>query len=63
MGFNLNGFKRILDSLIIDSIANVFKKFKSSKSYWSVSYLVLLFTLREALAWALGKRIIAFTSS
>jgi len=54
--------KTILDNPIIDSIANTLKKFKSSKSYYSVSYLVLLFTFREAIAWKWGSRIKEFTT-
>lgn len=46
----LKNLKKLLDNPIIDSIANTYKKFKSSKSYWSVSSLILIFTLREAIA-------------
>lgn len=46
----LKKLKNLLDNPIIDTIVNIYKKIKSSKSYWSVSYLVLIFTLREAIA-------------
>jgi len=46
----LKKLKILLDNPIIDTIANIYKKFKSSKSYWSVSSLILIFTLREAIA-------------
>lgn len=39
---------------VLNGIFNFIKKFKSLKSYWSVSFLVVLFTLREALAWKWG---------
>jgi len=45
---------------LIDIIANIRKKFTSSKSYWSVSYLILLFTIREAIAWKFGSAIKTF---
>ena len=50
MGKLLKYFTKLLQNPIIDAIANTYKKFKSSKSYWSVSSLVLIFTLREAIA-------------
>ena len=44
----------ILEHPLVDSIAQFIKKFKTSKSYWSVSFMVVLFTLREAVAWKWG---------
>ncbi|HHH19267.1 MAG TPA: hypothetical protein ENK86_01975, partial [Campylobacterales bacterium] len=52
-----NKLNSILQNPLIDTIANTIKKFKSSKSYWSVSYLILLFTIREAVAWKFGSAI------
>ena len=49
--------QEILEHPLIDSIAKFIKKFKSSKSYWSVSFLVVLFTIREAVAWKYGSAI------
>jgi len=43
-----------------DALSNFIKKFKSSKSYWSVSSLILIFTLREAIAWKFGSAIKTF---
>jgi len=52
--------KNILEHPLVDSIANFIKKFKSSKSYWSVSFIVIVFTLREAIAWKYGSAISAY---
>ena len=52
--------KNILEHPLVDSIANFIKKFKSSKSYWSVSFVVIVFTLREAIAWKYGSAISAY---
>jgi len=46
---------------LVDTSINLIKKFKSSKSYWSVSYLILLFTIREAIAWKFGNQILQFS--
>jgi len=43
-----------------DALSNFIKKFKSSKSYWSVSSLILIFTFREAIAWKFGSSIKTF---
>ncbi len=50
----------ILNHPTVDATINFIKKFKSSKSYWSVSYLILLFTIREAVAWKFGSAIKTF---
>ncbi|CAA6822629.1 MAG: Unknown protein [uncultured Sulfurovum sp.] len=50
----------ILQNPLVETFINLIKKLKSSKSYWSVSYLVLLFTLREAIAWKFGSAIRTF---
>jgi len=52
--------KNILEHPLVDTIATLIKKFKSSKSYWSVSFLVILFTLREAIVWKYGSAISAY---
>lgn len=52
--------QKILEHPLVDSIAKFIKKFKSSKSYWSVSFLVLAFTFREAVAWRYGSAISAY---
>jgi len=52
--------KNILEHPLVDTIANFIKKFKSSKSYWSVSFIVIVFTLREAVAWKYGSAISAY---
>jgi len=44
----------------VEATINFIKKFKSSKSYWSVSYFILLFTIREAIAWKFGSAIKTF---
>lgn len=53
----------ILNNPLIEIIANTFKKFKSSKSYWSISYVILLFTIREAIAWKFGNAINTFCTT
>lgn len=50
----------LLQNPLVETIINLIKKLKSSKSYWSVSYLILLFTLREAIAWKFGSAIQEF---
>jgi len=50
----------LLQNPLVETIINLIKKLKSSKSYWSVSYLILLFTIREAIAWKFGSAIQAF---
>ena len=50
----------LLKNPLVETVINLIKKLKSSKSYWSVSYLVLLFTLREAIAWKFGSAIETF---
>ena len=50
----------IIEHPTVDATINFLKKFKSSKSYWSVSYFILLFTLREAIAWKFGSAIKTF---
>jgi len=45
---------------VLSGILNFIKKFKSSKSYWTVSFMVILFTIREALAWKWGSAIEAY---
>jgi hypothetical protein len=50
----------IIEHPTVDATINFIKKFKSSKSYWSVSYFILLFTLREAIAWKFGSAIKTF---
>ena len=50
----------ILKKPLIETIINLIKKLKSSKSYWSLSYLILLFTIREAIAWKYGEGIQKF---
>jgi tetratricopeptide (TPR) repeat protein len=55
-----NKIKNILEHPLVDTIAKFIKKFKSSKSYWSVSFMVLLFTIREATAWKWGSAIGAY---
>jgi len=57
---NINDLKKILEHPLVDTIASFIKKFKSSKSYWTVSPIVILFTLREALAWKWGSAIEAY---
>ena len=52
--------KDILEHPLVDTIATLIKKFKSSKSYWSVSFIVIIFTLREAIAWKYGSVISAY---
>lgn len=49
--------ENFLKHSIWDTIATFIKKFKSSKSYWSVSFFVIAFTLREAIAWKYGSAI------
>jgi tetratricopeptide (TPR) repeat protein len=53
-------FNKILQHPLVDSIAKTIKKFKSSKSYYSVSYMILFFTFREAIAWKFGSAIKTF---
>ena len=53
-------FDDIVESSWLNSLAKLIKKFKSSKSYWSVSSIVILFTIREALAWKWGSAIEAY---
>jgi len=50
----------LLNHPAVDATINFIKKFKSSKSYWSVSYVILLFTIREAIAWKFGSAIQTF---
>jgi len=59
MGFS-ETYIKILKHPIVDATIEFIKKFKSSKSYWSVSYFILLFTLREAIAWKFGSVIKTF---
>jgi len=56
----LKKFNTLLQHTLVETIINLIKKFKSSKSYWSVSYLILLFTIREAIAWKFGSAIREF---
>lgn len=49
-----------LKNPLIETIINLIKKLKSSKSYWSLSYLILLFTIREAISWKYGEGIQKF---
>jgi len=56
----LKKFNTLLQHPLVETIINLIKKFKSSKSYWSVSYLILLFTIREAIAWQFGSAIREF---
>ena len=51
---------KILEHPAVDATINFIKKFKSSKSYWSISYLILLFSMREAIAWKFGFAIKTF---
>jgi cell division protein FtsB len=46
-----------LNSPFVNTIIDFIKKISSSKNYWSLSYLVLLFTFREAFAWKWGEKI------
>ena len=50
----------LLNHPAVDATIAFIKKFKSSKSYWSVSYVILLFTIREAIAWKFGSAIQTF---
>ena len=50
----------LLNHPAVDATITFIKKFKSSKSYWSVSYVILLFTIREAIAWKFGSTIQTF---
>jgi len=50
----LNRLNQFLQNPLIDTIASVYKKFKSSKSFYSVFYIVLVFTLQQAVAWQYG---------
>lgn len=52
--------QNILEHPLVDTIANFIKKFKRSKSYWSVSFLVIVFTFHEAVAWKYGSAIGAY---
>lgn len=51
---------KLTENKLLNSLYNFIKKFTSSKSYWSVSYLILLFTIREAIAWKFGNAIETF---
>ncbi len=57
---SIDNLKNILEHPLVDTIATFLKKFKSSKSYWSISSIVILFTLREALVWRWGSSIEAY---
>ena len=56
----LEKLKNLLEHPFVDTLAKTIKKFKSSKSYWSLSSFILLFTIREAIAWKFGDAIKTF---
>ena len=56
----LEKLKKLLEHPFVDTLAKTIKKFKSSKSYYSVSYMILFFTFREAIAWKFGDAIRTF---
>jgi len=49
-----NRLNQLLQNPLVDTLANVYKKFKSSKSFYGVFYVVLVFTLHQAIAWRYG---------
>ena len=52
--------QKIAEHPLVDILAKLIKKFKSSKGYWYISRIVILFTIREALAWKWGSVIEAY---
>ncbi len=56
----LERFTRTTQHPLIMNIIDIIKQLRASKSYWSVSYLVLLFTFREEIAWKFGSKIEAY---
>jgi len=55
-----NKIDKITESPLLNSIIKLIKKLKSSKSYWSVSLVVILFILREVIAWKYSNAIKAY---
>ena len=48
---------QLLQDPLIDTIASVIKKFKSSKSFYGIFYLLALFTTQQAISWKYGTAI------
>jgi len=60
----LNYFMQIIEHPLSTKIINLLKKFKTSKSYWSVIYyLVLPFLLKESISLVWGQKISSWASS
>jgi hypothetical protein len=56
----INRLTNFLNSPLVDTIIQLIKKLKSSKNYWTVVTPIIIFTIREAVAWQWGDRIEAF---
>lgn len=48
---------------IFDTLANLIKKFKSSKSFYSIFYILALFTIQQSIAWKYGTTISSWFES
>ncbi|MEA2028607.1 MAG: hypothetical protein U9N49_06495 [Campylobacterota bacterium] len=59
----INKLNQLLQEPLVDTLATVYKKFKSSKSFYSVFYVVLVFTLHQAIAYQFGNIISNWFSS
>jgi|GEM_PF-1590943 len=53
----LDDLKTLLENPFFDTLANFIKKFKSSKSFYSIFYFLVLFTTQQAIAWKYGTAI------
>jgi len=52
-----NRLNQLLQNPLVDTLANVYKKFKSSKSFYGVFYFLALFTMQQSIAWKYGSAI------
>ena len=53
----LDNLKSLLEHPFVKSLANVFKMFKSSKSFYSIFYVLVVFTMQQAISWKYGTKI------
>ncbi|RUM44313.1 MAG: hypothetical protein DSY46_05935, partial [Hydrogenimonas sp.] len=56
----INHLNRLLNHPLVNTIIQLIQKLKSSKNYWTVVTPIIIFTIREAVAWKLGEVIEAF---
>ncbi len=59
----LNTFNSKLQHPIFESLAKLIKMFKSSKSFYSIFYILALFTIQQAIAWKYGTAISSWFTS